>query len=101
MTGVIPDHPEDQRTRYANTLVQKMDVPAQTQSKFVLLLPFPSSLFYFILRVHLFKLGTVKQRRACNRRSNRRETRRGYFGSLEMVWERSEPRQGCCQLTGK
>ena len=47
MTGVIPGHPEDQRTRYANTLVQKMDVPAQTQSKFVLLLPFPSSLFYF------------------------------------------------------
>lgn len=27
--------------------------------------------------------------------------RQGCFGSLEMLWKRSELRQGCCQLTGE
>ena len=38
--------------------------------------------FFFILRGRLLKLGTVEQRKAWDRRSNRRESRKGYFGSL-------------------
>ena len=33
--------------------------------------------------------------------SSKREPGWGSIGSLEMLLERNEPRQGCCQLTGK
>ena len=44
-----------------------------------------------ILKVCSLKLGTVEQGRAQDRRSNRREPRLGCFGSLETLWERSDP----------
>ena len=48
-----------------------------------------------VLRVCLSKLGTVKQGRAQDRRNTRKGPRWGSLGSLEMLWERNEPRRGC------
>ena len=58
---------------------------------------------FYYLRVHLLKLGTVKQGRAQDRGRNRKEARWGCFASLRnnSHSERNEPRRGCCQLTGQ